>query len=137
MNNEAITELKEFLVTQLTPYWVQGVRNMLCFTLAGVLRRGGVSESDAKDIIAAICDAANDEEKKVRLKTVSYQYKLPLEYKAGGKVCAGVRKFREAAREAGIPGELVKAIVESINKVKSQTSSSASQGSLQMGEHVL
>jgi len=110
-----ITSLKEFLLQHITPYWSKGFRDLLCFTLAGMLRRGGVSESVALEIVGAICDATQDEEKAQRLKTVVYEYKLPLE---GEKVCAGARKFYQVAIEASIPAEVAKLIINTIYGMK-------------------
>jgi len=109
------TSLKDFLLQNLTPYWREGFRDLLCFTLAGMLRRGGISEAAALDIIATICDVTQDEEKAQRLKVVSYEYKLPLE---GEKVCAGARKFYQVALDAGIPAEVAKLIINAIYGLK-------------------
>jgi len=110
-----ITSLKEFLLQHITPYWRKGFRDLLCFTLAGMLRRGGVSESVALEIVGAICDATQDEEKDKRMKTVIYEYKLPLE---GEKICAGARKFYQVAIEASIPTEVAKLIINTIYGMK-------------------
>jgi len=111
--------LKEFIVQQITPYWRQGHRNQLCFSLAGLLRRGGVNEAEALNIVQTICELTQDEEKKERLRTVRYEYRLPLNDLT--KQCAGARKFLEAATNAGMPIDIARLIVNRVYNLKVST----------------
>ena len=106
------SDLKSFIVDTLTPYWKKGVRDLLTYTLAGVLRRGGVPLNEALDIVATICDRASDEEKSNRLYQVKRQYLLPYKPEAvGSAFCAGAKKFAEVCAAAGIPLQVYRMLI--------------------------
>jgi hypothetical protein len=109
------SDLKSFVVDTLVNYWKRGVRDELTYTLAGVLRRGGVTLNDALDTIANICDRAGDEEKQDRLYQVRRQYLLPFRpQRAKRGFCAGTKKFAEACAKAGIPRQVYELLVNRI-----------------------
>jgi hypothetical protein len=91
------------------------VRDELTYTLAGLLRRGGVTLNDALDTIANICDRAGDEEKQDRLYQVRRQYSLPFRpQRAKRGFCAGAKKFAEVCAKAGIPRQVYELLVNRI-----------------------
>jgi hypothetical protein len=106
------SDLKSFVIDTLVAYWKKGVRDKLTYSLAGVLRRGGVLLNDALDIIATICDRAGDEEKSNRLYQVRRQYMLSFNPdREGAPFCAGAPSFVKHCIEAGIPPQIYKTIV--------------------------
>jgi hypothetical protein len=108
-------DLKSFIVDTLVNYWKKGVRDELTYTLAGVLRRGGVTLNEALETIATICDRAGDEEKRDRLYQVRRQYLLPFKPENGIRAfCAGARKFAEACVKAGIPRQVYELLLNRI-----------------------
>jgi hypothetical protein len=109
------SDLKSFIVDTLVAYWKKGVRDRMTYSLAGVLRRGGVSLNDALDIIATICDKAGDEEKSNRLYQVRRQYLLPFQPSNNNTpFCAGITKFKEECLAAGIPLQVFQILISKI-----------------------
>jgi hypothetical protein len=114
-------DLKTFVVDTLLPYWHKGVRDQLVYPFAGVLRRAGIALNDALDIVAAICDRANDEEKRDRLYQVKRQYSLPFKPNGNSPYCAGIPKFREACLAAGMPLQVFNTLIARIFGLKVTT----------------
>jgi hypothetical protein len=108
------SDLKTFVIDSLLPYWKRGVRDILTYTLAGVLRRAGITLNAATDIVATICDRASDEEKRDRLYQVRRQYSLPFQPNGNSPFCAGVSKFREACLTAGMPLQVFNTLIARI-----------------------
>jgi P4 family phage/plasmid primase-like protien len=114
-------DLKTFVVDNLTNYWRKGVRDLLTYTLAGVLRRAGIALNEALDIVTTICDRAGDEEKSNRLYQVRRQYSLPFHPDSNTPFCAGIPKFREACLTAGMPMQVFNTLIARIFGLKVTT----------------
>jgi phage/plasmid-associated DNA primase len=104
-------DLKTFVVDTLVNYWRRGVRDQLVYPLAGVLRRAGITLSEALDIVTTICDKAGDEEKTDRLYQVRRQYSLPYRPRVKRPYCAGISKFRENCLAAGMPLQVFNTLI--------------------------
>jgi hypothetical protein len=121
LQQPATSDLKLFVVDTFVPYWKRGVRDSLTYTLAGVLRRASISLNDALDIVSTICDRAGDEEKRDRLYQVRRQYSLPFQPNGNSPFCAGIRKFREACMQAGMPLQVFNTLIARIFGLKITT----------------
>jgi phosphopantetheinyl transferase (holo-ACP synthase) len=117
----ATPDLKSFVVDSLISYWRRGVRDYLTYTLAGVLRRAGITLTDALDIVGTICDRAGDNEKRDRLYQVRRQYSLPFQPNGNSPYCAGINKFREACLAAGMPLQVFNTLIARIFGLKVTT----------------
>jgi hypothetical protein len=117
----ATPDLKSFVVESLISYWRRGVRDYLTYTLAGVLRRAGITLTDALDIVGTICDRAGDEEKRDRLYQVRRQFSLPFQPNGNSPFCSGISKFREACLAAGMPLQVFNTLIARIFGLKVTT----------------
>jgi hypothetical protein len=115
------SDLKTFVVDTLLPYWRKGVRDLLTYPFAGVLRRAGIALNEALDIVSTICDRAGDEEKQNRLYQVRRQYSLPFQPNGNSPFCAGVSKLREVCLTVGMPLQVFNTLIARIFGLKVTT----------------
>lgn len=65
------------VATYLIPFWTEGVRNDLAMATSGYLRHSGVPIELAHEVMGAICDVAEDDERLSRFATTNHTYGLP------------------------------------------------------------
>ena len=97
--------------TLLAKHWADGIHNDLSLRVSGMLMHGGMALSDAEKFLAAVCDAAGDEQVDKRLGTL----RATAEKYAAGEKVTGFPSVAELLDERA-----VKKISEwlGLNKVK-------------------
>jgi len=94
--NRLTDEQKIKLVNLFLPYWTRGRRHTLALMIAGALYWHDYALEDAKDVVKQICEKANDEEIRDRLRAVEDTYKRALDHNIA---------YKYWLKEAGIVGQ--------------------------------
>ncbi|GIU72266.1 MAG: hypothetical protein KatS3mg003_1745 [Candidatus Nitrosocaldaceae archaeon] len=114
------------IVKALKPYYKQGVRDLICLSLSGYLRKKGYNIDYTKLIIECLCIIFNDEEKDNRIKQcVEQTYKQDIERVSAYKIAKEVNEkladklsdiFNVREEKGTIDEEIIKKVREEQGK---------------------
>jgi len=97
-NRELTKEQISSIIEVLKPYYKEGYRDAIIYTLIGALIKNGYSYESARGLVEAITTVLNDEEKDHRLYLVDYHYGKRVK-EIGIEKLKGISGIREAIEE--------------------------------------